>query len=639
MVNLDLDEAILQIFEEKEDVFHWPVKSQKDAKAFLKALSGKGVKHEVVYSEIGEYEHNFTAWRTGLGRQGIGKRVIDRINQPVQEVLRSDGESSDSESDDEDQTRHNGYTHNNRDHVDSNISPAAIRSNQTTVRASPVNSSSRRSAEQTNSRSSPVHSSPRFSRNAGQTTTSASHTSSSPVQSRAAARGVTKAAPWVRTTTSPDNSGCESSSDSSSATESTPSKVEEPASQIKQVSSLSSAPEQEHNNTAASSSPQDNTPEPSGSTQPETNSVSSEQQTTTDVSLSAEETVIEETVEVKQDNVTTKQPEKEEIANEKELQVKISVPMAEAEEDLDVSDNTSDTSYSGESDSEASENTEETGSEKTGENESKETDEAESKKTGGNESEETREVESEKTVETASEPRPVEVVDSETCISSESAETWETSDNSSSEHKSPPPDVNLQQKAPEIEVLEIKQEDQLASEPRLLHVVDSKTTCISSESGETWGSSSEYSSDEEDINENYDSDLDAGILEKEQDPDKYWQKALQAVTVAKSNSTDGPGFIYMMTDTPSGGAKCRVKVGASRCPQARFQQAALFNVDISLENMISVSKRRDALKEVSERLHSMQMSDNPGWFTGDMNVIEEIVNDVTSKYPIETSDC
>ncbi|KAK2141598.1 hypothetical protein LSH36_1071g00009 [Paralvinella palmiformis] len=90
--NQSLDEYILQIFEEQEEAFYFPVTSQKTARSFVKALYNKGLPYERLYREIGEFEHNFSAWRKGLGRIGIGNRIIERINRPLETVLISDDE-------------------------------------------------------------------------------------------------------------------------------------------------------------------------------------------------------------------------------------------------------------------------------------------------------------------------------------------------------------------------------------------------------------------------------------------------------------------------------------------------------------------------------------------------------------------
>jgi len=84
-----VDDVILQVFEDSEDdgALYFPVTTQKEARAFVKALHAKGVAYRTFCEEIVEVEQNFTSWRTGLGRAGIGNRVIERINRPIQEML------------------------------------------------------------------------------------------------------------------------------------------------------------------------------------------------------------------------------------------------------------------------------------------------------------------------------------------------------------------------------------------------------------------------------------------------------------------------------------------------------------------------------------------------------------------------
>lgn len=79
--DLKLDILILEVFEEHEETFFWPLDSQKEAKSFIKFLHEKGFLYEDMCKEIGEFEHNFRAWRKGLGRVGIGTRLMDRINR------------------------------------------------------------------------------------------------------------------------------------------------------------------------------------------------------------------------------------------------------------------------------------------------------------------------------------------------------------------------------------------------------------------------------------------------------------------------------------------------------------------------------------------------------------------------------
>ena len=90
-----LDNFIMLVFEENEN-FSFPITSQRDARAFVKALSGKGFSLHDLRDEIGEAEQTFTAWRKGLGRKGIGNMVMERINRPFQQLLIGDGNENDT---------------------------------------------------------------------------------------------------------------------------------------------------------------------------------------------------------------------------------------------------------------------------------------------------------------------------------------------------------------------------------------------------------------------------------------------------------------------------------------------------------------------------------------------------------------
>lgn len=91
--NISLDYASMQLFEEEQ--FYFPLNSQRDARAFVKALALKGYGLKDLCAEIGEPEPNITSWRKGLGRSGIGKSIIERINRPYQEMLNSECSSVD----------------------------------------------------------------------------------------------------------------------------------------------------------------------------------------------------------------------------------------------------------------------------------------------------------------------------------------------------------------------------------------------------------------------------------------------------------------------------------------------------------------------------------------------------------------
>ena len=54
-----LDALILEVFEENEEQFFFPLTSQKTARAFAKAIHNKGYPYEEMCKEIKELEHNF----------------------------------------------------------------------------------------------------------------------------------------------------------------------------------------------------------------------------------------------------------------------------------------------------------------------------------------------------------------------------------------------------------------------------------------------------------------------------------------------------------------------------------------------------------------------------------------------------
>ncbi|ELT91866.1 hypothetical protein CAPTEDRAFT_219804 [Capitella teleta] len=96
-----LSDVIVEIYEEQEDAFVYPISSQKEARAFVKALHSKGIDYNEMCEAIGEFEHNFCSWRKGLGRQGIGQAIISLINEPFKDLLLSDEESEEEEEEEE----------------------------------------------------------------------------------------------------------------------------------------------------------------------------------------------------------------------------------------------------------------------------------------------------------------------------------------------------------------------------------------------------------------------------------------------------------------------------------------------------------------------------------------------------------
>ena len=93
MEEMRLDEMILQTFEEMENVFTFPLKSQREARAFTKELHNKGMTYKLIGSTVGESEHELAAWLGGQKNQQAGRMMIARINLPLVELLSSDEEA------------------------------------------------------------------------------------------------------------------------------------------------------------------------------------------------------------------------------------------------------------------------------------------------------------------------------------------------------------------------------------------------------------------------------------------------------------------------------------------------------------------------------------------------------------------
>ena len=97
MTDLELDHIILDIFDAQSEEFFYPITTQRVARDFVQALRSKGVSFEILYMATGEIQPNFDAWRRGLGRSGIGRRMIDRINRPINALLMSGNENESDE--------------------------------------------------------------------------------------------------------------------------------------------------------------------------------------------------------------------------------------------------------------------------------------------------------------------------------------------------------------------------------------------------------------------------------------------------------------------------------------------------------------------------------------------------------------
>ena len=95
---MDLDKEILRTFDMRSEFF-FPIICQEEAKSFVKALIVSGVSCACLCAELQEPEGTFMSWKNGLARSGVGKKMVRRINQPLERYLWSLGELEELERD------------------------------------------------------------------------------------------------------------------------------------------------------------------------------------------------------------------------------------------------------------------------------------------------------------------------------------------------------------------------------------------------------------------------------------------------------------------------------------------------------------------------------------------------------------
>ena len=86
LTETDIDKKILKTFDNCSE-FYFPIVCQQEAKSFVKALFNDGVSKETLCEEVNECETTFTSWTNGLAKSGVGRKVIKRINKPLENYL------------------------------------------------------------------------------------------------------------------------------------------------------------------------------------------------------------------------------------------------------------------------------------------------------------------------------------------------------------------------------------------------------------------------------------------------------------------------------------------------------------------------------------------------------------------------
>ena len=129
------------------------------------------------------------------------------------------------------------------------------------------------------------------------------------------------------------------------------------------------------------------------------------------------------------------------------------------------------------------------------------------------------------------------------------------------------------------------------------------------------------------VDESYDSDLDS---ETKDHPAEDRALIARLHSLKQNQTRDGPGHLFVFSDTPAatGTGKHRVRIGNSRFPEKRLQQAQLFNPDIRMVTSVAVAVRKDALCRAQEELKSMSLRGKRGWYWGSLEVILKVITDL-----------
>ena len=134
----------------------------------------------------------------------------------------------------------------------------------------------------------------------------------------------------------------------------------------------------------------------------------------------------------------------------------------------------------------------------------------------------------------------------------------------------------------------------------------------------------------------YDSDLDPDNYDSDLEYEIYRdvQKLADQVRTEKSRQRDrdGPGHVFVYSDSPSDDRKHRIKVGATRSPDKKFRQAQSFNPSFKMVTCTAVSQRKAALDDVLTVLHKYKLDSYDDWFVGPIDKILQFVSTVTEKY-------
>ena len=567
---LSLDELILQTFEEQEDAFSFPVRSQKDAKAFVRSLNLKGLPYQVICQEIGEFEHNFTSWRKSLGRIGIGQRVIERINRPLQSLLDEEelyypfGDRSSSGNGIASRTSYTttGHTDNHvtRDESSSNDdTPAHSEQENGNKAKTPSPPASPRKTSAATSHDTKIEQ----NENREKKGISEPEQRSTPVQLRHVEMRK-KSEPRKASPESSDSDGDVKMSVAeriSAYNSGSPSPTRK-SRHSQERESKSESSEREFSPTHARRLSNTNTLV----SRFESLSNQSSSSSMNDVSgvderpLSPKLVAAAPSEPVPEPREPTPEPEKEEPA-EPEPGLALSLSNGVQLHGTSCTDDDPDVSVE------------------------------------------------------QSETNTADITMNGVIVEEDGpAETTETTpEENKTEDRKRILELRKGSLDARKDILERKKSPTDFRKGSLFDVnsvsLDEAVPCV--------------------VDENYNSDLDP----ENEDQSPVMAKLVQKISAMRSNTKNTAGFIYMFTDSTQGSEEIRVKVGASRCPDKRLQQAQLFNPDLTCLETIAVCQRLTVLSELNTALEEYACNSPSNWYQGPADELSQVLHSIAEKYP------
>ena len=127
--------------------------------------------------------------------------------------------------------------------------------------------------------------------------------------------------------------------------------------------------------------------------------------------------------------------------------------------------------------------------------------------------------------------------------------------------------------------------------------------------------------------DNYDSDLDFEMNTEA----KRLSSEIAAIRT-KTLRQDGPGHLYIFSDSPASNREHRLLVGVSRSPEKKLAEARRYNLSLKQVSATAVDKRYRALKAARKALRNYKIDGERDWYQGPVDVILQRVSAATEKF-------